>query len=449
MLKSINTRFLIFGLLILLFFIPLFNGEYVLIYILNFVTIFTCFFTINSALYKTENYFTRKRLGLIVFFYSALFVIINKLISYYYSGNFFVFSVDDALAYHEGAVRMASQSFFCGIDLILNEFEFEDIGAFVVMSSLYRIIESILIVNLFYIYIGVVTAWSIFRISKNFMSIKYSFLCALTYSISSFIIWFHSSGLKESFLVMLIVLFYDHYYLFIKSKQLKNLILLIVFLLSILLFRPAITFFCVGSIGISMLFKIKGKLQFFFLIMLGVAFVVFMYSYISLLSDRYLLGGTEQMLAIKEATGMVKQGSVQFTYAVNAIASLLGPLPSVLPTSSKQHLSFFSIGLIYRVFISMACWAGVYYAIKNKMGSIYPLLLFMFIEMASLIYILESLELRKSLPHIPFVFICSFWFLDNYDKKTIGSKQSRLRLRNIWNVSSVLFFFIIIYWNFK
>ncbi|MES2590515.1 MAG: hypothetical protein V4608_01435 [Bacteroidota bacterium] len=196
-----------------------------------------------------------------------------------------------------------------------------------------------------------------------------------------------------------------------------------------------------------MLLTLKGKFQTFLLLLFGVILVFFLYSYIGMVSEKYLLGGTEEMLAIKEATGMVKQGSVQFTYAVNILASLIGPLPTILPT--KPVLSLFSIGLIYRVLISTAFWFGIYYTIKNKTVLMYPLFLFIFMEMLSLTFILEGLELRKSLPHIPFVFIFSFWFLDYYDKKIITHKRTRHRIKNVWQISSVLFFMIIMYWNYR
>lgn len=446
MLKSVNKRYLTFGIIILLAFLPLL-AEYSAIYIWNIITLVAYYKVIAHSFNQSNTYFTRKRLGLTVFFYSLFFVIVNKLISFYYTDNFFVFSEADAITYHQESIEMASKSFSEGINLISERYEFEDLGAFIVISSFYRIIESNLIINVFYIITGVITSLSIFRICKNFISIKYSFLCSLTYCTSSFVIWFHSSGLKESVFVMIIILFYDHYYIFVRTRKLKYLLFSICFLLSILLFRPAILFFCVFSIVMATLLTLKGKVYSFLLLIAGITLVFFLYSYISLVSERYLLGGTEEMLAIKEASGMVKQGSVQFTYMVNILASALGPLPTVL--TAKPVLSFFSIGLIYRVFLSTAFWLGVFYAVKNKAVLMYPLLLFIFMEMITLTFILEGLELRKSLPHISFVFVLAFWFLDNYDKQNIGSKSVRRTLKYAWNISSVLFLIIIVYWNYR
>lgn len=447
MLKSISRRYLVFGIMILLLFIPLLGDEYTALYFINFIVLLAYYSTINFATYKQDNYYTKSRLSSIVFFYSVFFVTINKILSFYYTDNFFLFSDEDAKLYHEGAIEMASESFFGGIGLILSRFEFDDLGIFIVIGSLYRIIESNLIVNFFYIFVGIATAHGIFSISKNFMSVKYSFLCALTYSVSSFVIFFHSSGLKESFLLMIIVLSFDNFFLFLRTKKIKNLILLVCFLLSILLFRPVISFFCLASIGIGILLTLKGKAYSYLLVVSGVVLIFFLYSYISVMSESYLGGGdAANMVALKESSGMVK-GSVQFTYAVNILASSLGPLPTVLP--AKPILSMYSVGLIYRVLLSVAFWLGVYYVIKYKVALIYPLLLFVFLEAISLTFILEALELRKSLPHFPFIYIIAFWFLDNYDRKIIEKKRERRMLKNIWSTFSVLSLIIIIYWNYR
>lgn len=79
-------------------------------------------------------------------------------------------------------------------------------------------------VNLFYIIIGVFSANAIFRICLNFMSRKYSFICALSYSLSSFVVWFHSSGLKESFMCFIVLIFFDRFYLYMKTKFVAHLI---------------------------------------------------------------------------------------------------------------------------------------------------------------------------------------------------------------------------------
>ena len=357
----------------MLFFIPYLNGEFDAIYVVNIVTFFTFYLTISKSYYKPESFFTKQRLGYIVFSYLLFFVVVYNSISFYYQGNFWVFSEADAAIYDEGAIKMAAKSFVESIYYALDYWNTDDLGMFLVLSTLYRVVESNLFLNLFYILVGVVTSFSIFRISKNFTSRKYSFLCALTYSISSFVIWFHSSGLKESFLIMLIVSFYDYYYMYLKRRKSSDALCFIISLVAILFFRPVILIFCISSVGFMMLLSLKKGWSTIFIIILAVIVSISMFSYIRLTAENYLRSGDiDQLIQSRDAAGMVS-GSVSFTYSVNILASAIGPLPTILP-NVKQMLSLFSVGLIYRVFLSVAFWLGLYYSIKEKIVFLYPLL---------------------------------------------------------------------------
>ena len=70
MIESINRRYLIFGIIILLFLIPFLGNEYTAIYVVNIITLFTYYLTINNRINKPDRYFTRERLGYIILFYS-------------------------------------------------------------------------------------------------------------------------------------------------------------------------------------------------------------------------------------------------------------------------------------------------------------------------------------------------------------------------------------------
>ncbi|BDX37492.1 hypothetical protein CYCD_08470 [Tenuifilaceae bacterium CYCD] len=430
-------------------FIFLFNVEeqFLPIYILNILTSIIFFLVLNSQLAKSEKYYTEKRLVLLVFIYSFISVAIYNIISYYYRGNLFVFSEADALFYDRESRIMAGMSFSDGIKNYLNNMLLEDLGAVLVISSLYRIIESNLLLNFVYIIIGAFTALCIFRISKKFMSIKYAFLCALTYSVSSFVLWYHASGLKESFMVMLVVVFFDQFYQFYINKKYIAVLYCIISLLALLLFRPVIVFLCIGALSIGVL--LSKKVNTFSLVILVLFFIITIYlsNYISTESSRFIYNSNDELIDIKEKSGMVK-GGVLFTYITNIVAATIGPMPTLQP-NEKIILSLFSPGLIFRVLIGAVLWFGVFYIIKTREGDIFPLVLFYLLEAASLVYIMESLELRKSLPHFPMIYIISFWFLDKYNNLNHLNSNVKQRIRIIINLSSFLFALLIIYWNYR
>ena len=119
---------------------------------------------------------------------------INNLISYSYRENFFVFSEFDAGTYNALAIAFNNKlSFIDGIKYLLEKHSYDDLGAVVVISSLYNISESNIIVNIFYVFVGLITASGIFNIAKNFLTPKNTYLCTLVYSISSYTIWFHNN----------------------------------------------------------------------------------------------------------------------------------------------------------------------------------------------------------------------------------------------------------------
>jgi hypothetical protein len=140
------------------------KDDFIPIHVFNIFTLVIFYFTINFQLSKPERVLTRNSLGLIVFLYSLFFVSAFNLISNIYNHNFFVFSEVDAVSYHYHSLIMASKSFTNGIRYYLGYHSTEDLGAVLVICTLYRIIESNLFLNFFYILLGVFTAFGIFSL---------------------------------------------------------------------------------------------------------------------------------------------------------------------------------------------------------------------------------------------------------------------------------------------
>ena len=447
MLKTINNKYIIFSLLIYLLLSSTLNPIYLGLYIVNILTLFAFYIVLNTQLFKTKSHYTKTNLLLIVFFYGLFFEIVYNTLSFVYRNNFFVFSEVDAGTYDFYSLKMSAMSFIDSIHYFLAKFTSDDLGAVLVISNLYRIYESNLTVNLFYLILSLFSALSIYKIGLHLMPNKFAFLASLTYSLSSFVIWFNSSGLKESVLIFLVLQSFLHYYNYLKFKQLKSIFLLVLFLLSILLFRPAITFLIIGSLYFSYLYSHKQKYFQLIIITIFLGILLFTTVYITQIKNKFIGGGNiSNMINSKESTGMVK-GSLSLTYIVNFIAALIGPLPTILP-NNKPMLSMFAPGLIYKTFISVCFLLGIFYMFKRKMYLFFPIALFTLMEMFSLVFILEGLELRKSLPHFPFIYLITFGFLSFFIHGRSLRNKKRKQLSMIINISIYAVFFIIIYWNF-
>lgn len=448
MLKIILKRYLWIGILLNIFFVYSLNDEYILIYVFNIISIILYYFVVYTKISKSQNYFLPRRLGTIVFFYSLVFIFLINTLSYYYNSNYYVFSESDALFYHEVSLRMASESLSNGLSNFFLHSTFEDLGIVLVISSLYQIVDSNLIVNFFYLLSGVLVSLYMFRIGHKFMSHKYAFIAALSYSLLSFVLWFHSSGLKESVMVFLIVLFYDQYYEFMIKKNMTNLLVMFFSIMTILLFRPAISLLILASVLITFLLTQRKSLSKFIVTPILFILIFLMYGYIQTVLNKFINPeGIAAMLENKEASGMVKL-SLPFTIAINIISAFFGPFPTLLP-NLKIVLSFFSVGLIFKVLLSSIFWVGVYYAFKRKLFKLFPLILFVVFESFSLSFILEALELRKSLPHFFAIFIVSFWFLDYFNQKGSLSLNTKKKIKNFVKFSSFLVLLVILIWNLK
>ena len=447
MLKSINTIYLLGSTLLYFMLFPKLTGEYLLLNYFTFFGFISYYIMLQlSSSMSSINYKNKYYLWLEVFVYSFFFVLFYNVLSYYYNENFFSFNEGDALGYHFFTIEVIDNpSFIDGIKHYLERWDVADLGIILVLYPLYLIVQSNLILNFFYIFVGAFTALSIFNISRDFMTPKYAFMGALAYTLSSFALYFHSTGLKESFMVMITVLTFDFYQRFSKANKIIYLVLFLVFGLMLFLFRPAIFAMILAAIGVSIFLSNKKGIVIKILPYLIVVVSAILWQPLSVLVLTYMNGGYDALIEAKNAEGLII-GGIPFTYMVNILAQSVGPLPSLV---SENHMQVYnSQGLIYRVLLAFPFWMGILYIFKTKNYIIYPLALFALIEMSALTFLFEGLELRKSMTQLPIVFIIAFWFLDQYDGKIIKFKKKKRFKRFFYTSMSILFLFIF-YWNFR
>jgi len=447
MLGFINKLYFLMGLFLYFGLISKVDSEYMLLYSFAIFSFF-CYF---GVLYINSNmdpkYYNTTFLTIETFIYIAIFVVLQNYLSYVYTGNFFVFSVSDAYFYHTQAAALVQMPLKDAIHHYLQIMSFDDLGIILVLYPLYKIAPSNLMLNFVYIFAGTITALAIFDIAKNFISRKYAFMASIAYSLSSFVLFYHSSGLKESFMIMLVVLAVDFYYKFANEGKVSYAIYSLLFLASLFLFRPAISAMIVAGIIFSSLFSKEGssvvKIISFVLLLVMIA----MKNFLAAKMAEYTAGGVDSLISARESQGAII-GSLPFTYVANILSQAIGPLPTMVASETKILTTLYSPGLLYKTLISVPFWWGVYYAFVGKRSQIYPIILFTIFEMASLVFLLDGFELRKAMPHIPFVYIIAFWFLDKYDNRIIRIKKPQL-FRYTFYVMIAFLSLLIIYWNFR
>tara|TARA_B100000963_G_C22523252_1_gene624030 strand:+ start:120 stop:899 length:780 start_codon:yes stop_codon:yes gene_type:complete len=258
-------------------------------------------------------------------------------------------------------------------------------------------------------------------------------------------LFYLSSGLKEPVLIFLV---YLSIYIYLKKIYFKNkiflhnLILLLIPLGLIFFFRPVIIAFLLISFMASYFFKLKSKGYKVFFSIVILLLVSQLYPVLNQERDSFLYGGSLATLIDYNLrfSGLIK-GSVGFTYFTNVVSSLFGPFPNF--DSENIRLSIFASSLVFKSFLSIFFLLSTITIIRNKIIKLYPLLIFIFLEIISLVLIMEGLELRKSLPHIPVFYILSFWYLYKLDMEEFKKKKY------IINLYFILIVVAMITWNFR
>ncbi len=381
---------------------------------------------------------------------SLIFVALNNIVSYHYNGDFFVFSKLDAKFYHKVAMELnrSTGSIRHTLDRMgFDYIKFEDYGQIVSVSLIYKIWSSNLMLNLYYIVLSIYGSKYLYLLALNFMHRKYAYFASIIFYTSSFIIFYNSTGLKEPQMIFLIILAFYHFYRFLIFGRKRSILLSLFCVLLLLFFRPAISFFIVLSCLIGYMYIKKTSKK---LIVLTISIFVFFslnFSIVEQQQKRYLRDNYSELVESNEAAGMIR-GGLAFTYFVNTLSSLIGHFPTINLEKIQPVKNICSSGLSTKVILSIFYLMGLYLIFKHKVYELLPLALFILMESASLIFIFEALELRKSIPHYPFIYLIIFWVINHFEKPI--SSKLKLKMNPVY-----LYFYIfsnlllVIYWNVR
>lgn len=393
---------------------------------------------IYHSLYLKENQCTGKRLAYTVIFFSLVFVSLFMLLSYYYTGNTFIFSEIDARVYEELSYKIKDlpKKDIIGYLTIFGNFSYEDWGAPIAMSYFLKIIPQKEFINLIYIILNTISACMLFSIGKSIMRKKYAYTGALAYSIASYCMFFMGSFLKETMMLFLVIACFYFLYKHKTTKRTYNIILGLAISGLVIFFRPAVTFGIWFSYIVYYMFVEKRKIL---LIFFSVFAVVIIYILFRLIIESYY-----KYVDFVEYDYL---GSTLFDKLIFVLGGLIGPFPHLLQTADVEYTykPLFGSGLMYKLFFFYAFWKGAIYSIRKKSFDALPLVAFVILESIELIVVMDSLELRKALPHFPLFIMVAFWYLDQYDSK------QRIRLKKTDSTEFIVYmimaFAIILGWN--
>lgn len=391
----------------------------------NFINLlfFTSYIiTLWCCMGRNEEFYSYGRLALTVFFYSIIFVIILLDASFYYTGNSYYWDYNDPWDYAvmDQLIVESETSFFNQPEFIQKlrpRWGSDDWGASMSQSIFLNLIQSRYFLFFSQTVVGAIIAMLLFGFGKIIMKVEYAYLAALSYSISSFSIFYYSSYRKEIFMVLIVSACFWAFYKYLSNKNILFLILTLFMTFLMMFFRPAVTGLLL--IGIMSYFggrKLNknnaGPVIFVIFAALAVASPIIM-AELNSFSDE--LSRNENYV-----------DTTPFGIATSTVGVLIGPFPKLLQLGDTKmsHLAWYGPGLLLKFILFIAFWNGAVVCVKRWKVTILPLFAFTILEMLALAIMNDGLELRKAIPHISTFYMAAFWFLSKYDEKALQEDKT-------------------------
>lgn len=388
------------------------STDYLYLYLTSLIPFVFFGIIISWTFSRKSSFFKKENLIVTVFLYSLFAVGLYHFLSYTIDGDTFVFSKKDALDYVGDSLVLSNMGFIESLRELPRLGNFDDWGAYLWMSSVFRIIPSTIFLNFTYCIIGTISSVMLFYIGRTLMPRRYAYMAALSYSIASFTVLLHAQSLKETIMTCCIIAAFYSFYRFLQHKQIRFFLLTLLWSASLLFFRIPVSLLLILSFGLSYILIYSKGVLIPFISVIGVL-VLFSSSYLLTYSyDRYMRSGN--VAAIMERKMELAKGGGIVNQVADPLAAFIGPYPSIV-AKEINRTSLYASGLLFRLLLSIPFMIGVIYVLRYKQKKLYPLLLFFFACAVGVALTVKGLELRITLPHLSMMYLAAFWLLAKYD----------------------------------
>ncbi len=441
-LKLLDKAYWILGIILFLIFsVGVENVEDLYVYLTSFVVFVTFGLTLNLFHSKDTKYYTGGNLFWVVSLYSLVYVYLFQQLSWYLTGNYFVFYVLDAESYLAHSLHVKNFDYAQAIEWLSKRWASDDWGAFMWMTTIFKIHPSQLALAIAHSFIGGFTALCLFYIGRSIMPRKYAFYAALLYSISSYVIVFRSQTLKETIMTFVVVMPIYLLYRYLNTKHILWIILAYLTALLIFFFRIPVAMIVLFVLSWALLPKLD-KTSY---IILGVVLLAVLLS--SAIFDHffqlYLYGGDMEMLASRQDRYQRGSGGILERMA-DPIAAMIGPFPSFIMSNNKAT-ALYNSGLLYRILLAFPFFLGAYWVVKHQFLRVMPLVILFLITAFGVAVSVKGLGVRLSIPHLPFMYLVALWAIYIIDTK----KQKDARIKRLLSLSIAGVCILCIMWSFR
>lgn len=378
--------------------------------ILNTTVCLSYAYMLWTCVNKDENYFTNRRLWLTVFLYSMIFVSLFLLLSYYYTGNTFLFSYIDARVYEQYSFRMKDMGFIEAIHYISQIWNYDDWGGVMSMAFILKIVPSKLFLNFCYVLMNTATALLLFDTGKMIgMSKKYAYMASLSYSIASYSLFMIGTFLKEETFILLIVLSMWGLYKYKDSSKVEYLILGGIVSILILFFRVPAALFIWLSYAVLLLLGDGSHIKKALFVILGIVVSVLIIGLWQYSVSRYANEGDITSTARYVSTSL-------FQKITGYISIMIGPFPTLhhITGTTLKYRALNGAGLLLKFILFLPFWKGLIYCVRTRATALYPMYVFTVASILGLMAVLR-IDFRFAMPSMPFFLLAAFWYMDQYD----------------------------------
>jgi len=443
LLKKINRAYWVIGLLLYAFFLSSSINDTKQTYFLasSFISFILFTIAILESSRRQYTFFNKTNLVVSVLLISLIQVLMFSFLSYSIDGDLFLFSKADAMVYYVNSLEMSSMKWIDSIRYVSKHYHFDDWGAFIWFSTLFRISTSLMFVKLIHVVVAIVSSLLLFDIGCYIMPRRYAYMASLTFFIASFTAVFHTVFLKESIFVFIIIAAFLAFYRFYYSRNILYLIIAFILSLTVAFFRLPVSIILFGVFVITLiLIYAKGIIA----IVLGVIFFAIMItsSYTAITYERYLSAGDIDYL-IERKEGQAMGGGI-VKHSADPLAAFMGPFPSIAIKKSTTN-SLYSSGLLYRLLLAAPFFCGVYCVFRFKHKRLYPLVMFFLFNALGVAIAVKGLETRMTYPHLAMAYVVTFWWLSQYDFQRLPRRLSPIIIYGWF----VLVFVLSLVWNMR
>lgn len=391
----------------------------------------TGFFSTSVVLLMVSNclYFFQGR----IFSYCiVLFVVFQYLYLFWsYTGLLFEFTGSDSSMYFRESQRRLNLTLYDALRSFVDntKYGWDDAGMIAYSHIVFSIYNSIFfqrVLNFILLIFQATLLRSIMKrlvISKNIINLTLGIFIT-----NSFILYFVSSGLKETIFTTIIVIIW--YLYFLKFKSVIRNILLIVSTSSLYVFR--IPEFLLTLIALSIKHSKKYALLLFLPLLSVLTFILYSYKDVII----WYLNRGDQDVAVAVNNGLIYKFSV-------FCSGLFGPFATFISTESQRDTLLYSMGLTTLMVIRLYSLLSLkYFFTRSK--EIMPLLIHIGLHVLVLIVVDRTLKIRYWMPVIPGIFISFAYLLNLTERRGLVSVRmlTAMMLTFIW-----LFFWNILRYN--